>query len=963
MKQSILMVSLILLGSISIRDNYKEQPNLADPNNPLSLTCPEYSSSQSTINANPNFAAPDAGTKGIDQNWYSSAVEYLIQEEYNITYSDEVNSYQSPNRANNLRFIYHKDGFTAGPRQSRIPLFDVNDRNLRDEEKKYEEIEEWSVELRLECGGTDALGLMNVNDNRAWIECGNIRIDYANTKEGMRQDFIIKNKPANAGNLVLVMNANTDLNLTVSKDAVKFGSANGEAKMQYASLKAFDATGKTLEAYFEKRSDEQFAIVVDDSDAEYPVTVDPLSIAPDWTAHGTGRFGWSLSDAGDVNGDGFDDVMIGDPSFENSTGRGKIFIYFGSADGLPNSESQFLSGSNDRGLFGESISSAGDVNADGFDDIIVLTKTWGNGPSEVSVFHGSTNGLIESPAWSIESSDTGVCFVGGDPESLGSGDFNGDGIYDVVIGTGEACLYQSHYVGAYIFFGSVQGISGNQPAWTAPANQNEIPVFFGWTVAGAGDLNGDGFDDVIVGAPFDGDSGKILVYYGSPVRGIFDPPDWVASGEHGLQMGLSVSSAGDVNNDGFDEVIAGAPPWGSFGAGRAYIFFGSPTGLSSNNFVMLSSEPTTAGYGYSVSGVSDYNGDGFDDIVVGEGFWQGYLPPSSFLYFGNANGITAEEITLQGFIRVSDAGDVNGDGLGEIITGPSPAYVYYGRPNIISISPETAYRFLYEENYFDVSLRDPVGRPIPYTEVLVEIRGANPEILSGLSTDDSGNVEYFLIGYNSGIDTIIATASNVFDTAFVFWDDPNPVELISFTSATRSRDITLSWSTSSELNNSGFDIERKPYNKEWSKIGFVPGSGTTNEPKEYFYTDKNLETGKYNYRLKQIDFNGNFEYFELAEVVSIGIPEKYDLSQNYPNPFNPVTTINYDLPDDAFVTIKVYDILGREVKTLVNEMKTAGYHKIQFSAADLASGAYFYRLSVSGEAGEFIAVRKCVVVK
>jgi hypothetical protein len=582
MKQLLLLVSLILLGSLTIRDYYREQPNLADPNNPLSLTCPEYLPTEHNINANPNSAKPDAGLNNVDQNWYSAAVENIMKEEYNISYSEEIGSYQSPNRANNLRFIYHKDGFTAKPRETKIPLFDVNDRTLRDDEKSYEEIEDWSIELKMENGkwkvednemkianaGSPPSGRarggeiednsLKAAGNKASIEDDNIKIDYTNSKQGMRQDFIIKNKPEGNGYLEIVMNVATELKMNVSKDAVKFSSAGGD-KMQYASLKAFDATGKTLDAYFEKRDEHRFAIVVDDKDGVYPVTVDPLSVAPDWTTQGTGRFGWSLSDAGDVNGDGFDDLIIGDPSFENSTGRGKIFIYFGSADGLPDSASQFLSGFNNRGLFGESISTAGDVNSDGFDDIIVLTKTWGNGPSEVSVFHGSTNGLIETPAWSIESSDTGVCFVGGDPESLGSGDFNGDGIYDIVIGTGEACLYQSHYVGAYIFYGSVQGILGNQPAWTAPANQNENPVSFGWTVAGAGDLDGDGFDDVIVSAPFNWDSGRILVYYGSPVRGMFDPPDWEASGESGLQMGLSVSSAGDINNDGFDEVIAGAP--------------------------------------------------------------------------------------------------------------------------------------------------------------------------------------------------------------------------------------------------------------------------------------------------------------------------------------------------------------------------------------------------------------------
>ncbi len=210
---------------------------------------------------------------------------------------------------------------------------------------------------------------------------------------------------------------------------------------------------------------------------------------------------------------------------------------------------------------------------------------------------------------------------------------------------------------------------------------------------------------------------------------------------------------------------------------------------------------------------------------------------------------------------------------------------------------------------------------------------------------------YFDLNYRS--ETLILCSKRV------YVEEGLPVELNSFSSINFGSNVYLTWSTSTELNNSGFDIERTSENTEWKKIGFVSGSGTTNGPKEYSFTDRNLETGKYKYRLKQIDFNGNFEYFELAEVVSIGIPDKYDLSQNYPNPFNPVTTINYDLPSDGIVTLIVYDMLGREVKTLVNEMKTAGYHKIQFNAADLASGAYFYQL----KAGEFVAMKKCVVLK
>ncbi|MCB0729337.1 MAG: T9SS type A sorting domain-containing protein, partial [Ignavibacteriae bacterium] len=127
----------------------------------------------------------------------------------------------------------------------------------------------------------------------------------------------------------------------------------------------------------------------------------------------------------------------------------------------------------------------------------------------------------------------------------------------------------------------------------------------------------------------------------------------------------------------------------------------------------------------------------------------------------------------------------------------------------------------------------------------------------------------------------------------------------------------------------------------------------------YSYIDRNLASGNYNYRLKQIDFNGNFEYFNLSSEVNIGIPVKYDLSQNYPNPFNPSTKINYALPTDGQVSIKIFDMSGKEVMSLVNEVKTAGYYSVNFNAANLSSGIYFYRLS----SADFTATKKMMLVK
>jgi len=186
-----------------------------------------------------------------------------------------------------------------------------------------------------------------------------------------------------------------------------------------------------------------------------------------------------------------------------------------------------------------------------------------------------------------------------------------------------------------------------------------------------------------------------------------------------------------------------------------------------------------------------------------------------------------------------------------------------------------------------------------------------------------------------------------------------PVELASFSSTINENTVNLNWITNSEINNYGFDIERSLSNGEWSIIGFVNGNGTSSSFNNYTYTDRNLASGNYSYRLKQIDFNGNFEYFNLSNEVVIGVPEKFELSQNYPNPFNPSTKINYNLPADGMVSIKIFDMSGKEVMSLVNEVMTAGYYSVSFNGSNLSSGNYFYRLS----AADFTATKKMILLK
>lgn len=190
-----------------------------------------------------------------------------------------------------------------------------------------------------------------------------------------------------------------------------------------------------------------------------------------------------------------------------------------------------------------------------------------------------------------------------------------------------------------------------------------------------------------------------------------------------------------------------------------------------------------------------------------------------------------------------------------------------------------------------------------------------------------------------------------------------PVELSSFVSSINGRNVILNWATASESNNSGFDIERSSDNSSWFKVGNVTGKGTSSIAHSYSYTDRNLASGIYNYRLKQIDFNGNFEYFNLSNEVNIGVPTKFELSQNYPNPFNPSTKINYDLPVDGKVSLKIFDMSGKEVMSLVNETVTAGYNSVSFNGSNLSSGIYFYRINVEGNGSSFVSTKKMTLIK
>jgi len=193
----------------------------------------------------------------------------------------------------------------------------------------------------------------------------------------------------------------------------------------------------------------------------------------------------------------------------------------------------------------------------------------------------------------------------------------------------------------------------------------------------------------------------------------------------------------------------------------------------------------------------------------------------------------------------------------------------------------------------------------------------------------------------------------------IHYDEFVPVELISFAASVLQNAVELRWLTATELNNSGFNVERKTLGTDWNNIGFVNGHGTTTETQFYYFIDQDLNPGSYSYRLKQIDFDGSFKYYELAETIEIGSPQTFYLSQNFPNPFNPATIISWQVPVGGYVTLKVYDDLGKEVATLVDEEKPAGIYEVEFNASALASGVYFYRII----SGDFMDTKKMLLMK
>jgi hypothetical protein len=436
-----------------------------------------------------------------------------------------------------------------------------------------------------------------------------------------------------------------------------------------------------------------------------------LSTSADWTAESNQEgawFGWSVSSAGDVNGDGYSDVIVGANWYNSGeTHEGVAFVYQGGPLGL-SSTADWTAESNQGGAeFGYSVSSAGDVNGDGYSDVIVAAPGYGNGQTNEGrayVYHGSSSGLSASYAWTAEPNQE-FAYFGWSVSS--AGDVNGDGYSDVIVGAPRYNNGQTNEGRAYVYHGSSSGLSASY-AWTAESNQDS--AYLGISVSSAGDVNGDGYSDVIVGAFYydngETDEGAAFVYHGRS-SGLYTSANWTAEpNQAGANLGCSVSSAGDVNGDGFSDVIVGAPYYdnGQNNEGRAFVYHGNPYGLSWAADWTRTSNQADANFGYSVSGAGDVNGDGYSDVIVGAWRYDNGETNEgrAYVYHGSPTGISATanwttESNQAGAnlgCSVSSAGDVNGDGYSDVIVGAphynngeaseGAAFVYHGSSSGLS---------------------------------------------------------------------------------------------------------------------------------------------------------------------------------------------------------------------------------------------------------------------------------------
>lgn len=404
-----------------------------------------------------------------------------------------------------------------------------------------------------------------------------------------------------------------------------------------------------------------------------------------WVARGDDAgetFGIRAMAAGDLNGDGYDDVVVGAPGWQRHHGR--AVVYYGSAKGLGANPGWTAKGGALNDNFGDRVGQAGDVNGDGYDDLFVASPGHGKGLGQVLVYLGSKQGLRASADWTV-SSDVANTFFGDCTHP--TGDVNGDSYDDLAVG---AYGFDQGRGRIQLFLGGPHGLS-RKPVWQAVGESRHD--WYGYGIGAAGDVNGDGIDDLQAGAKYDDqgghDAGKAYLYLGRRA-GLPAAPDWAWLGPGpDANATVRITTAGDVNGDGFADLLITAP--GSRGdKQQAYLFLGGAAGLAGAPDQIIQAPKDSQFFGEGAAPVGDLDGDGYDDVALHMRGTDGY--GEAVIYRGGPQGLQASPAWVlrgeQGGDRfawwLAPAGDVDGDGRPDLLVsaetqGDGAVYVYLGR--------------------------------------------------------------------------------------------------------------------------------------------------------------------------------------------------------------------------------------------------------------------------------------------
>jgi hypothetical protein len=635
-------------------------------------------------------------TDDVSQSWLSTIESDLENKEYHVSFDEETQSFQSPNRANNIRAHYNAGQLNL---QNRMDSAGHNwecsiktESVLIDNNKAYtpqKDVQEHIAGNTIEFAHTD------------------FTEQYINSKEGTRQNFIIHKAPSNSSNVAISLAVSgLEVNQVTDNELHLYQTINGvkEVRLVYKDLKSWDATGASLTGKIQYIKG-HIQLIVNTENATFPVTIDPLYAFynPMFSSgQASAHMGYSVSSAGDVNGDGYSDVIVGVRYYDNGqTDEGAAFVYHGSATGLSTTASSQLESNQASAQMGWSVSSAGDVNGDGYSDVIVGARLYDNGQSNEGaafVYHGSASGLSTTASSQVESNQANA-YMGNSVSS--AGDVNGDGYSDVIVGAFYYDNGQTDEGAAFVYHGSATGLSTTA---SFQVESNQTRALMGRSVASAGDVNGDGYSDVIVGArSYDNgqtDEGAAFVYHGSASGLSTTASSLLERNQAYAYMGVSVSSAGDVNGDGYSDVIVGAFYYdnGQSNEGASFVYHGSSSGLSTTASSQLESNQAGAQMGTSVASAGDVNGDGYSDVIVGAYYYDNGQTDegAAFVYHGSATGLSttasfqveSNQANANMGFSVSSAGDVNGDGYSDMIVGAryydngqtdeGAAFVYHG---------------------------------------------------------------------------------------------------------------------------------------------------------------------------------------------------------------------------------------------------------------------------------------------